>query len=76
MKGLWQKFVGWWQNQKWVLTKWIPGAIDVTLQPLIEKEIEKGKQSIINSLNTYSARKNSIKACNWLKEKLSFLLPK
>lgn len=76
LKKLLDGLVAWWNNQKWVLKKWLPTMIDTVLQPFIEKEIEQGKQSIINSLNTYSAKENAVKACNWLKEKLDFLLPK
>jgi hypothetical protein len=69
-KNLWN----WWQNQKWVVEKWLFPLLDSFLVPKIEEFINTKKQEIIDALNSYSGKHNAIKAVEWIKDRLRELL--
>ena len=73
-KKLWKGLKAWWDNQDWVISKWLFPQLDSFFATKLEIYIEDNKQALIRMLNEMSARDLSIKACSWSKDRLKELL--
>ena len=73
-KKLWKGLVNWWNNQKWVIEKFLIPQIKTFVATKIEVEIEIKRNEIVKAIQNYPAKENGQKAADWICDRLEEIL--